>query len=114
MLFTDSMTVEEILATLTEEFGDEFNWFLLPADNTSFANELKKELSADDPFLAGKIHAIAKCGSNDDVLFRSVTNDSCLLRIYHLTYSACNRSGFPKYVDFPDAKSVGEYLLEQR
>ena len=113
MSISDSMTIEEIIEALTEEHGDDLNWFLLPADNTSFAKELKNELSANDQFLSGEIRALAKRESNDDVLFQRTCDSDCSWRIYHLTYSADNAPGYPKYIEFSDARSVGQYIQEQ-
>lgn len=110
---SDGMTIEEIIKTLSEKYGDEFNWFLLPADNTFFAKELKIELHSDDKFLSGEIRAVAKCESNDDVLFQGIVSNSCSWRIYHLTYAVDNALGYPKYIEFSDAQSVGEYIQEQ-
>lgn len=52
------------------------------------------------------IYSVAKCDSNDDVLF--LVGE--LWRIYHLTYSANNMPGYPKYEEFSSRREATEYI----
>ena len=112
MEINDSMTMEEIISGLYEEYGEDFNWHIIPfaESNGSFVYELKKELNSRDAFILTGTYAVAKCDSNDDVLFLNANN---VWRIYHLTYSAHNETGFPKYIEFPDRKAVGLYIQKR-
>lgn len=112
MIITDSMTIEEIIEQFQIEYGEDFNWTMIPFSQSGgyFVNELKKELAKNDPFLQNKLWAVAKCTSNDDVLF---LDENGLWRIYHLTYSSNNENGFPKYVEFNSRKSAAEYIQNQ-
>jgi len=75
--------------------------FVLDYDST-FVNELKHELGIK--FANSSISSIAKCESNDDVLFLFES----VYRIYHLTYSnnSCNLS----YIEFIDLNSAMKYI----
>lgn len=112
MIITDNMTIEEIMYQLDKEYGEDFNWELIPLSqsNGHFADELKRELDENDLFLKNKIWAVAKCTSNDDVLY---LGEGDIWRIYHLTYSSSNENGFPKYVEFNSRKSAAEYIQNQ-
>lgn len=109
MKISNEMTMEEIITALAEEYGGDFNWSLIP-ETDYYITELKKELGADNPLFQNSIHAIAKCESNDDVLY--VLNDD-MLRIYHLTYSASNSEGYPKYEEFSSIKAASEYIQDR-
>lgn len=91
---------------LSEKYGDEFNWGIVPENNT-FVRQLLYETNISDYC---SIEAIARSYSNDDVLF--LFNNK-VYRIYHLTYSEHNIEGFPQYVEFTNGKAVIEYLEKQ-
>lgn len=110
MKISNEMTMEEIITALAEEYGEDFNWSLIPETNNYYITELKKELGADNPLFQNSIRAIAKCESNDDVSY--VLNDD-MLRIYHLTYSANNSEGYPKYKEFSSVKAAAEYIQDK-
>lgn len=112
MIITDDMTIEEIMYQLDKEYGEDFNWMMIPLTQSGgyFVNELKRELNENDKFLRKKVWAVAKCTSNDDVLFLSEGN---IWRIYHLTYSSNKENGFPQYVEFSSRKLVAEYIQNQ-
>ena len=69
---------------LEEKYGDDFNWMSISSD--LFVKELRLELG--DECQQYPIDAIAKCCSNDDVLFKIDGN----YIIYHLTYSGKKES----------------------
>lgn len=112
MIITDYMTIEEIMYQFDKEYGEDFNWIMIPLSQSNgyFVDELKRELDENDIFLRNKIWAVAKCTSNDDVLFLS-EGDIC--RIYHLTYSRNNEKGFPQYVEFMNKRLAFEYIQNQ-
>ena len=86
---------------LYDKYGKDFNWYLLPLTQAdgAFVVELNKEIGQGH-FLSGKkIRAVAKCDSNDDVLYvvrSGIGRD--IYYMFHLTYSAHNADGFPRYV----------------
>ena len=91
---------------LCDKYGEDFNWGLVPKEN-GFVSELVKETNISQ---YNEIKAIARSYSCDDVLF---VFDNHIYRIYHLTYSANNRDGFPQYKEFTDAKEVFVYIENQ-
>ena len=91
---------------LYDKYGDDFNWGEVPKDN-GFVRELKKETDISE---LTQVRAIARSYSNDDVLF---VFDNHIYRIYHLTYSNNNQTGFPKYKEFIDPKTVVDYIEKQ-
>ena len=65
------MTLEEMLCDLYDKYGNDFNWYMVPftqADGV-FVAELNKEIGQDHFLYGKKIWAVAKCESNDDVLY---------------------------------------------
>lgn len=91
------MTVEEVFYDLFDKYGDDFNWHMLPSADPSFVAELKMEIGEQHPLYGKPIYAVAKCDSNDDVLFLSSNGqgEDCFY-LAHLTYSQYNAPGFPK------------------
>ena len=115
MIITDYMTIEEIIDCLIDKYGDEFNWRMIPFSNRYFVTELKRELRQGDPFLSNDIYAVAKCDSNDEVLYLGgdSTGTKEIWRIYHLTYSANNVNGYPLFKEFNSRKTAAEYMQNQ-
>ncbi len=105
------MTAEEVFNDLSEKYGDDFNWHLLPLTNKTFVAELKKEIGTMHPLYGKDIWAVAKCDSNDDVLY-VVRGDNGEDRyyIFHLTYSTNNEVGFPKCREFSTIEDVKDYI----
>ena len=107
------MTLEEMFCDLYDKYSKDFNWYMIPftqADG-AFAAELKKEIGQDHFLYGKKILAVAKCESNDDVLY--VLRNRIGRNIYylvHLTYSAQNADGFPRYEEFADIFAVKEFI----
>lgn len=102
------MTAEEYFSNLNEKYGEDFNWFMLPFTNLFYVEELNKELG--ERAFKQKVFSVAKCESNDDVLFLINEND---YRIYHLTYSKNNLDGFPKYTSFDCLQSAIEFIEQK-
>ena len=63
------MTAEEVFCDLYDKYGEEFNWHMLPFSNKTFVEELKREIGEKHFLYNEQIYAVAKCDSNDDVLF---------------------------------------------
>ena len=72
---------------------------------------IAKEIGKDHFLYNKKIEVVAKCESNDDVLY--VLRNGMGRDIYylvHLTYSAHNADGFPQYEEFADLFAVKEFI----
>lgn len=102
------MIIEELFENMTDKYGDDFNWMLVPASNKRFVDELNKELG--DSGFTHPIYAVARCESNDDVLFFIDEND---YRIYHLTYSGHNTEGYPSFISFDGREPAIEYIEKE-
>ena len=65
------MTAEEIFCGLFDKYGEDFNWYMVPLSQSNgvFVEELKKELGEGHFLYHKKVWAVAKCESNDDVLY---------------------------------------------
>ena len=96
------MTAEEVFCELSDKYGDDFNWHMLPLSNHTFTAELKKEIGNRHFLYHKQIWAVAKCDSNDDVLYLADNGEG--------TYSECNADGFPRYKEFEGINAVKEYI----
>lgn len=88
---------------LHDKYEEDFNWGIVPKENR-FVVELKRETDISQ---YNEVIAIARSYSCDEVLFLF---DNGIYRIYHLTYSANNANGFPRYTEFSDGQKVIEYI----
>lgn len=107
------MTAEEVFSDLFDKYGEDFNWYMIPLTQSSgiFVDELKKEIGKEHFLYNKKIWAVAKCESNDDVLYVAENGFGAdIYYIFHLTYSEQNLDGFPKYEKFADIYAVKEFL----
>lgn len=105
------MTAEEVFNDLYNKYGDNFNWHILPCSSKTFVSELKREIAADHFLYNKDLRAVAKCDSNDNVLYVTDNqNGGSIYYIFHLTYSAHNPKGFPKYKDFADIYEVKNFI----
>lgn len=106
------MTAEEVFDDLAHKYGDDFNWRMLPFSNKSFVEELRRELGDDHFLFSGeKIYAVAKCDSNDDVLYGcGRENGKDVYYVFHLTWQASNQTGFPKREKLVGIDAVREYI----
>ena len=105
------MTAEEVFCELSDKYGDDFNWHMLPLSNHTFTAELKKEIGNRHFLYHKQIWAVAKCDSNDDVLYLADNGEGTdIYYIFHLTYSECNADGFPRYKEFEGINAVKEYI----
>ncbi|MGN1415673.1 MAG: hypothetical protein ACI4XF_02440 [Oscillospiraceae bacterium] len=106
-------TIEEVFSDLCDKYGKAFNWTMIPFTKAkgSFVDELKKELGCDNPVFQKEVYAVAKCESNDDVLYLiGEGSHEGLWRIYHLTYSYNDPNSFPRYEEFTSRQDVGLYI----
>lgn len=101
------MTAEELIYDLSCEYGNEFNWSMVPLINKTFVDELKREICSEHFLYQKPIRAAAKCDSNDDVLY--VTDDETYY-IIHLTYSSENTAEFPRWKEFKNIGEVKSFL----
>lgn len=92
---------------LIEKYGDDFNWFNIDFENKYFVDEALKEINQHHQLYCKIKNSIAKCSSNDDVLFQLVDNSYAII---HLTYNICQSSEFPKYIHFSNTSEVENYL----
>lgn len=107
------LTAEEIFYDLSKKYGDSFNWHMIPLLNRNFVAELKREIGQNHFLYHREIWAVAKCDSNDDVLF--VTENEYKENIYyivHLTYSGDNVKGYPQCKVFSGIEKVKQYIEE--
>lgn len=74
----------------------------MSTSSDSFADELRHELGAECGL--NSITAIAKCESNDDVLFLV----DGIYRIYHLTY--LKKADSLKYLEFSNLSEAMDYI----
>ena len=110
------MTAEEIFCDLFDKYGEDFNWYMVPLSqsNCVFVEELKKELGEGHFLYHKKVWAVAKCESNDDVLYLTAGEQGGdTYYIFHLTYSKQNLEGFPKYEKFADIYAVKEFIEQK-
>ena len=94
------MTAEEIFCNLFDKYGEDFNWHMVPLSQSNgiLVEELKKEIGKRHFLFHKKVWAVAKCESNDDVLYVTDGEQGAdTYYIFHLTYSKQNLEGFPKY-----------------
>lgn len=93
-----------------EKYGSEFNWTLLD-DGSYFENELANELSPGHALYDHHMKAIAKCDSDDDVIFAVYdSKNELFFAAVHLTYSSDNGSGYPEFAKFRDFEKIREYI----
>ncbi len=105
------MTAEEVFDDLLHKYGEDFNWHMLPFTNKIFVAELKNEIGEKHFLYNEQIYAVAKCDSNDDVLFVAGNEDGVdAYCIFHLTYSKQNIIGYPKCKKFKGILEVKEYI----
>lgn len=107
------MTSEEIFSDLCDKYGEDFNWYMIPFTQAGgeLVAELKNEIGKDHFLYDKEIWAVAKCESNDDVLYVTENEMGAVIYyIFHLTYSKYNSDGFPRYEEFEDGFAVKEFI----
>ncbi|WP_294751979.1 hypothetical protein [uncultured Ruminococcus sp.] len=108
------MTEEEAFSYLNMKYGTRFTWKLLLLSEATgyFVRELKKELGEDHELFRNNIYAVASNGVNDEVLYLvgDLHGGGGIYRIYHLTYSADNPPGYPRYMEFKGIEAVRDFF----
>lgn len=105
------MTIKDMLLELIQKYGEEFNWYLLPDSDKCFVSELKREIGKKHPLQEKSILAVAKCTSNDDLLYMTLDDTGRnIYYIFHLTYSDEEVDGFPKCERFTDMLAVKSFI----
>lgn len=107
------MTAEEMFGDLFDKYGEDFNWHMLTSSQSSGAlvEKLKKEIGERHFLYHKKVCAVAKCDSNDDVLYvADGESGGNIYYIFHLTYTQQNPKGFPKCEKFADIYAVKEFI----
>lgn len=103
-----------MLEKLIDRYGKDFNWFemdqLGESFGKSFVKEAYKEISRKHPLYRVKLVALAKCESNDDVLFQT---DKGQYVIIHLTYTEVNTDQYPRFVMF-STEDEALFYIEQK
>lgn len=109
------MTIEEVFRGLSDRYGEEFNWSMIPSDmaRERFVRELKRELGEENELFRNGISAVAKSDACDDVLFWIGDDAAGAWRVYHLTYSSVNAAGYPRYEELADFEAVRRYIEER-
>lgn len=104
---------ETLIRELEEKYGEDFNWSVISASNKFFVEEAGKEIK-NGHFLYGKrLYSIAKCDSNDDVLFITEKLQDNLYIILHLTYHTNGDTVYPKCVVFKKLDEIRGYIEKQ-
>ncbi len=105
------MTVEEVFDELTDKYSEDFNWHMISSSNGYFVEELKSEISEKHVLHNKDVQAIAKCDSNDDVLYVTKNENSREdYYLVHLTYSKQNEEGYPRYKIFTELEELKAYI----
>lgn len=107
------MTLEKVFSDLHDKYGEDFNWYMIPSTQAGGAlvTELKEEIGKEHFLYDKKIWAVAKCESNDDVLYVTGNGkETDIYYIFHLTYSKHNLDGFPRCEKFADILAVKEFI----
>jgi hypothetical protein len=107
------MSVEKLFDDLFNKYGDEFNWMTVPLSNNSYNKQAEKEIKYGHSLYGRKLIAVAKCESNDDVLYFTENNGETLYIILHLTYSENQDTSYPKYILFNNLCEAEKYLEKQ-
>ena len=120
------MTIEEIFSDLYDKYDEDlfedlknmtcfhklsYKFTEEDMDKKGTVAELNKEIGQDHFLYGKKIQAVAKCESNDDVLYvidNGRNADSYY--IFHLTYSKHNPAGFLRYEELKDVYAVKAFI----
>ena len=102
--------MKELFSNLEAQYGEDFNWFLIPESKTSFTAEAYREIHVSHSLFGLKLRSIAKCEANDDVLFLCETDTNITYYVIHLTYNQHNDGDFPMFVHLKDLNDVRKYI----
>lgn len=96
-----------MLQELIKKYGDDFNWWI-PKDMDFLNEEIKEELVKEHKLYGKNLKAIAKCESNDDVLFR----DENKIYIVHLLWNKGSKE-LPLYIEFLYSEEAINYIEKE-
>ena len=102
--------MKTLFSSLEAQYGEDFNWFLLPENKTFFYEEAFREIHPGHPLYGCTLQSIAKCGSNDDVLYRSETVSLPVYYVIHLTYNKQNTGDFPLFTRLDVIDAVRSFI----
>ena len=113
-LQVEIMTDEEVFSYLKMKYENRFTWKLLLLSEATgyFVRELKKELGYGHELFSNNVYAVANNEVNDEVLYLigDMHGGGGIYRIYHLTYSAENPPGYPRYMEFKGIEAVRDFF----
>lgn len=96
------------IAELINKYED-FNWMIIDSDKAFFEQQVSKEIKPGHHLYGLQLTSIAKCESNDDVIF--VSDDERYF-IIHLTYNNNEDTYFPMYAEFANYRLLIQYIEE--
>ena len=95
---------------LISKYGDDFNWFVISDTNNIFYNEALFEINSHHPLYECIVQSVAKCESNDNVLFLLKNHHYAII---HLAYSKTNTKSFPIFEEFDSLQLAVDYIENQ-
>lgn len=108
------LTLEEVFYNLSDEYGEKFNWRLIPLTQSGrgiFIDELKKEIGKNHFLYNKRVWAVAKCESGNKVLYLTGNEKGeDTYYVFDLTYLEHNTGKFPEYEELGDLHAVKEYM----
>ena len=107
------MTAEEVFSDLYEKYGADLNWYMIPLTQSggAFVSELKEEIGTGHFLYDKGIWAVAKCESDDDVLYVTGNEDGTdSYYVFHWADSEQSLDGSPKCKELADIHAVKEYI----
>lgn len=105
-----AITFEEAFCTLSDKYGEDFNWSSIEFSNQYFVKQAKKEIKQGYPLFGKIMYSTAKCESNDDVMY---VLENGTYAIIHLTYSENINIAYPTFKEFENLKQVMEYIEQK-
>lgn len=93
-----------MFSNLIDKYGDDFNWWI--PNNMEFLNkQIKRELVEEHKLYGETLMPIAKCESNDDVLYQSKDR----FYIVHLLWKKGNKES-PSFFEFINLEEAIDYI----
>lgn len=107
------ITAEVVFLDLYDELGEDFNWDFFKFGEKTFISQATKEIKKGHKLYEKTLYSVAKCASNDDVLFvMSGGNGGDLYVIIHLTWSVSSPVEYPRFFVLGDIKQMQSYLRD--
>ncbi|GAA0075993.1 hypothetical protein UT300005_03710 [Clostridium sp. CTA-5] len=96
-----------MFSDLIDKYGEDFNWWI-PNNMDCFNKQLKQELVKEHKLYGKNLKAIAKCETNDNVLFQSESR----IYIIHLLWKKGNKD-FPLFIEFIGLNDAINYIEKE-